>query len=52
MCETGWVGLVGGEGRGQEAQAALRKREGGSSRGREEGHRLGQSISLKAGRCL
>lgn len=45
MCETGWVGLVGGEGGGQEAQAALRKGEGGACGGGSKDTGLGKAFN-------
>lgn len=50
MCETGWAGVVGKKEGKKHRQHS--EQGGSASRGREQGHRLGQSIFLKSGRCL
>lgn len=51
MCETGWAGVVGKK-EGKKHRQHSEQGGGVASQGREQGHRLGQSIFLKSGRCL
>lgn len=49
MCETGRAGVLGKKEGKKHRQHSEKE---GASRGREQGHRLGQSVFLKSGRCL
>lgn len=49
MCEKGWAGVLGKK---EGKKHRQRSEKEGPSRRREQGHRLGQSVFLKSGRCL